>query len=163
MSCIYRLRNVVATLAVACLFYVFCVINSVQNHASTDYTATADGSKPYFSPISYAIDVQKLSTLRKRQVINYTLSNLPERDFHQLINFTHFNFIVNNQRCRNETANNLPKPLTEMDTDSEQTNKVKSDLQDDVYLVIFVHSRPSNFDRRQGEPHSTVACRLTDL
>jgi hypothetical protein len=55
----------------------------------------------------------------------YDISSLSPDDFTTLVNISNFRYIINSKRCEIESHNNS-----------------------DLFLVVFVHSAPNNFDKR---------------
>ncbi len=57
----------------------------------------------------------------------YDISSLSPDDFTTLVNISDFRYIINSKRCEIESHNNS-----------------------DLFLVVFVHSAPNNFDKRSA-------------
>ncbi|RWS30775.1 Beta-1:3-galactosyltransferase 1-like protein [Leptotrombidium deliense] len=83
----------------------------------------------YFYINRTASDVTAFRPVLRVTPSPYNASLLDSQDFHSLINLKHFDFVLNNARC------------------SKPANGASNN---DLFLVIFIHSAPNNFNKRQS-------------
>lgn len=117
--------NIFLTVIIITVIYSFLFINSIWfiNDTNTHFINRSP-TRNLFSKMQFA-----------NWTNPYDMSLLPANDSHILLDRTDFQFVMNNFRCNLSNSMNSTK------------NNVSNN---ELFLVIFVHSAPKNFDKRRA-------------
>ena len=129
-------------------FLTYCFVSSVTKYDVNQLNSVQP--RPMSLSSSSHHFVTNLKPQKRESLwlqINATKSSLPANDLKTLINITDFKFLINSNRCQPNQKLSTYKKDEESSLDTSRSG-------DSVYLVVFVHSRPSNFARREQIRHT---------
>ncbi|KAI1286224.1 Beta-1,3-galactosyltransferase 5 [Halotydeus destructor] len=126
-------KHLIASLIVMCLLYTLCFICTMEEVGHVAKYEQITGSS-YHHP---AIDEQK-----RHETMRKGLRPLSKTDFKQLIDLDDFKFLINNNRCKVKKSYNYVESINSNVADEDEVD-------DDVFLLVFVHSAPQNEHKRK--------------